>query len=406
MSITQETSNCPSTPAGSPRFQLLRWGVAAVLFAGVVWAGFHLYQLEEYGPSSTWALVSGALFGYLLQRSRFCFYCGLHEWIVNRSGNGVLGLLAALAVGSLGYLVIFGAWVPYADAGFLPARAHIAPVGWHLLIGGGAFGLGMALSGSCLSAHFYRLGEGSVLSPFALLGAIGGFILGFRSWPFFHSRVVADASVIWLPASWGYFASIVVQLIVLAALALLVWLRSAPAPAAPPPERSLRGVSERWFVRRWPHWMGGIGVGVLGAAAYLRAEPLGVTAELGRLSRHIGAAWVPATLPGLDRLRGCSPMDVEVVLSDNALFVIGLVAAGFIGGLVAGQFEPTIPKPRRFILALIGGVLLGFGSMISLGCTIGTLLSGIHALAVSGWLFGAAMIGGVWVGIIMMKRIG
>lgn len=408
MSSQQAQSNCPSTPVGSARYRLVRWAVAAILIGGVVWAALRLYELEEYGPSATWALVSGALFGYLLQRSRFCFYCGLHEWIVNRSGNGVLGLLAALAAGSIGYLIIFGAWVPYADAGFLPARAHIAPVGWHLLIGGGAFGLGMALSGSCLSAHLYRLGEGSVLSPFALLGAVGGFILGFRTWPFFYSRMVSEASVNWLPASWGYFGALMVQLAVIAGLALFVWYRSVPATNPEPKPRTIQELCQGFFVRRWPHWLGGLGVGMLGAAAYLRADPLGVTAELSRLSRQLGDhwQWIPSRLPGLDRLRGCAPVDVEVALSANALFVIGLVAAGFIGALVAGQVEPSLPKPRRFVLALLGGVLLGFGSMISLGCTIGTLLSGIHAFSVSGWLFGAAMVAGVWGGIVIMKRIG
>jgi hypothetical protein len=37
--------------------------------------------------------------------------------------------------------------------------------------------------------------------------------------------------------------------------------------------------------------------------------------------------------------------------------------------------------------------------MISLGCTIGVLLSGTQAFAISGWVFFAFAFLGVWVGL-------
>jgi len=385
-----------------------RLAVGLALLAVLALALRHLHLHDDFGHAASWALGSGAVFGYLLQRSRFCFYCGLHEWIVHRSASGVLGLLASLAAGSIGYVVIFGAWVPYPDAGFLPPRAHIAPIGWHLGIGGFTFGLGMALSGSCLSAHLYRLGEGSVLSPIALVGAIGGFILGFITWPFLYTRSLTEFPIIWLPASLGYSGAVVLNLFLVAALALWVWLRAKPADTQPATPRSWKGVYHRIFVQRWPHTLGGVAVGALATATYLRAAPLGVTAELGRLSRNLGERLqlLPASLPGLDTLRGCSPLDGAAALTPNALFVIGLITASLIGGIMADQFEIDRYKKRRFPLALLGGVLLGFGSMISLGCTIGTLLSGIQALSLSGWLFFIAMYAGVALGIRIMQRIG
>lgn len=39
---------------------------------------------------------------------------------------------------------------------------------------------------------------------------------------------------------------------------------------------------------------------------------------------------------------------------------------------------------------LIGGILLGWGVMLGLGCTVGVLLSGTMAAALSGWIFGGA----------------
>jgi hypothetical protein len=43
--------------------------------------------------------------------------------------------------------------------------------------------------------------------------------------------------------------------------------------------------------------------------------------------------------------------------------------------------------------------LLGWGSMTSLGCTIGVLLSGTQAFALSGWVFFAFAFLGSFVGI-------
>jgi hypothetical protein len=51
------------------------------------------------------------------------------------------------------------------------------------------------------------------------------------------------------------------------------------------------------------------------------------------------------------------------------------------------------------IASLIGGVLHGWGSMTALGCTIGVLLSGTQAFALSGWVFFLFSFLGVWLGI-------
>jgi len=47
-------------------------------------------------------------------------------------------------------------------------------------------------------------------------------------------------------------------------------------------------------------------------------------------------------------------------------------------------------------------VLLGWGTVIGLGCTVGTLLSGISAGAVSGWVFAA----GLGIGATATLRLG
>ncbi|MCC5806475.1 MAG: YeeE/YedE family protein [Opitutales bacterium] len=393
---------------GPSRGSLAAAAVAAVLFAaGAVWFG----DEDRFGSRAGIVFLLGGAFGYVLQRSRFCFLCILRDFFEERDARGILGILAALAVGLLGYLVLMSSWVYDPSAGHTPPGAHIGPVSWVLVLGGLVFGWGMALSGSCISAQLYRLGEGSVLSPVALAGTAAGFVLGFLAWNTLYLRALATAPVVWLPERWGYGGALAVSFLVLGAAAVWLLTRLRPEPAEPgealgAPPYTLRTLLRAVFVRRWPAWAGGIFVGLIAAVAYYRAEPLGVTAQIGSWSRQAGTAAgvVPGRMEGLDGFAGCATAVGAHWLSENGIFITGLVLAGFVGGLASGRFRLQRKRPAEYALALLGGVFLGFGSMISLGCTVGTLLSGIHAMALSGWVFAAFVVLGVWTGLPLKRR--
>ena len=137
-------------------------------------------------------------------------------------------------------------------------------------------------------------------------------------------------------------------------------------------------------------------MGVLAAVAYFQVQPLGVTAALGSVSRSLlsGLAVIPDTLHGLDAFAGCRTALV-VGLTQNGAFIIGLVLASFAAALIAGQFTPTWPTLEQIARGLGGGILLGWGAMTAIGCTVGTLLSGTIAGAASGWIFLIASFAGV-----------
>jgi uncharacterized protein len=385
---------------------LVRILVPATIVAGIVVMAFRLDGQPGLGRDPAFTVLAGAIFGLLLQRSRFCFFCILRELFEERDARGALGILAALAIGSLGYLVVMQPWLPDPLVGRLPPDAHIGPVSWVLVAGGLSFGLGMTLSGSCISAHLYRLGEGSTLAPFALAGAVGGFMLGFASWNWLYIGTLATAPVVWLPGKLGYGGAAALQAALLGVLALLLLLRVRwPAPAGvagaaptPTPTPTPSILVRRIFVDRWPAWLGGIGVGMLGFLAYLRTEPLGVTAELGSRARTLAGAlgWIPDRLPGLDGFAGCATVVIEALMTPNGVFILALVAGSLAAGIASGNFRPRAWPWHRYVLATLGGVLMGWGAMVALGCTVGVLLSGISAFALSGWVFAAAVIVAVW----------
>lgn len=367
----------------------------------------HQLGTLENGRQLAFSLLAGIAFGIVMQRGRFCFLCNFRDFIDDRRSDGVLAILVALLAGVVFYQIITIAWMPVPQPGRLPPNAHIGPVGWVLALASTVFGVGAALSGSCLSGHFYRLGEGAFGSVVAIAGAALGFLLAFLSWNFLYTLSVFNDPPIWLPHHLGYGLSLLLAGFVLAGLIFIVLFfdKTAPVPMGLPENRlrqALRGV----FVERWPPVVTGVVVAAVSAFSYFRVAPLGVTAELGSIVRTAGAsaAWVPETLAGLDTVRGCISAVKTTILSPNGVFVLGLVLASFAAALSAGKFQPSWPSAGGLVTRFAGGVLMGWGGMTALGCTIGVLLSGIHAGAVSGWVFFLFCGLGAFAGLIIKRR--
>lgn len=375
-----------------------RPGWAAVLTSvAVLSTAFFLYRHlgeQDGGRALALSLVLGLGFGLLLQRSRFCFYCVSRDFIEQRDARGLLGIVAALAVGTLGYHAVFGAFLPEPAIGRLPPGAHIGPVSGVLVGASFVFGVGMAIAGSCVSAQIYRIGEGAVTAPLALLGTVGGFILGLRVWNTLYLDHIQEAPVVWLPNHLGYEGSVAVQLLGLGLLAAVLWWRHR-TPTAPHAEAP-------WYRRRWAPHTGGILIGALAVVAFLRVSPLGVTSELGSIARTVAdhQGWLPSRLEGLDTFRGCVTTIKETLWSNNGALVVGIVLGALVAAVLSGDFKPRPPTVRESVRAVLGGVLMGLGSMLALGCTVGTLLSGIMAAALSGWVFllfaGLGLLTGWW----------
>ena len=407
-------------PAASPGPSASSRPVAVVtglLLLAATLVTIHRLAVDAEGRTLAYALAIGLALGITLQRTRFCFFCHLRDLIVGRDARGALAILLALAVGTVGMHLLFMAWLPVPTAGRLPPDAHIGPVSWALVLAAAAFGLGMVVSGSCIGAHWYRLGEGAPIAPFALIGSAAGFLIGFNTWDALFRQTIATAPVIWLPSRLGYGGSLALQLAGLGLLAWLAWRRQlrglvgrsvdgravAGRTDAPGPSHSISDLWARLFgPRRWPYWVGGLLVGWIAMLDLLRLRPLGVTAALGSGARSLGERLgiVPASLPGLDALGGCATVLAgSWWQAPNTLLILGLVAGAFAMALVAGQFQPRRPRASEIARGLAGGLLLGWGAMTALGCTVGTLLSGTMAGALSGWVFGAVMLLVVWGGV-------
>ena len=345
---------------------------------------------EGTGAQASFSLLIGTALGIIFERARFCFFCIFRDAIEDRNTTPILSVLSAIAVGSVGYAILFGQFLPDTSTEFFPPNAHIGPVSWVLAVAGLVFGIGMTLSGACISGHLYRIGQGSLRAFPALFGSLIGFGLGFATWNKLYLSTLISAPKTWLPHTFGYAGSFFITLAVLLILALIArrW-RATSEPISNEPSKNFYTAL---IVKRWPPLLSGALVGVIGTVAYLRIEPLGVTRQLSTTARTVlsDRGYLPETLEGLDVMKGCIAV-ISSTVTNNGWLIIGIVFASLAAALAGNRFSWQSITVKNGFTALIGGVLLGWSSMIALGCTVGVLLSGTQAFAVSGWVFFATV---------------
>ena len=375
------------------RADTIRTSVAGVIVLGLFTWAYLLSSNTETGGRASFSLLIGLALGIVFERGRFCFFCIFRDSIESRKNSGFLSVIVALAVGAIGYAIVFGMYLPDTSGEYLPPNAHIGPTSWVLAIAALAFGFGMALSGACISGHLYRIGQGSLRAIPALIGALIGFGLGFITWNTLYLRAIQEAPTLWLPHYIGYAGSLAVTLAVLGVIAY--FLLKSNTESAPERASGLAILRSKFS----PATTGAL-VGIIGTIAYMRIEPLGVTRQLSAISRKEfeKQSWLPETINGLDTLAGCVGL-VSETITNNGWLIIGFVLASFAAALSGNRFKFEIPTVRNSSTALVGGVLMGWGSMTALGCTVGVLLSSTQAFAISGWVFFIFAFLGVYLGI-------
>jgi uncharacterized membrane protein YedE/YeeE len=89
------------------------------------------------------------------------------------------------------------------------------------------------------------------------------------------------------------------------------------------------------------------------------------------------------------------PLDHWVVM-----VTIGTIIGGFLSGLLNGRLKvetnkgPRISTRGRWAMALVGGVIMGYGARLARGCTSGQALSGGAVLSAGSWALMFAIFAG------------
>lgn len=394
--------------------------VPALVLAGLL-AVYLVAANESASLAVFWGI--GLAFGFVLQRSRFCFTAAFRDLFLLGQGRTMRAIILGLGVATLGFAMIMATIVPNPGTGVLPSDAHILPLGIATVVGGLLFGFGMVLAGNCVSGALYRMGEGYLGSWVAIGGVMVGLYALNRTWNWWWDNSISTDPFVWLPTSIGYGGAIAATLLLLggAFFGVLWWERRASGNMPhipikrrepPPPENVLddvRVVGRRVFRQEWNPMIGAAALALINIVLFIRYRPLGVVGEISRwtndVADQLGAG--VGTLRGLDGLAGCAPVLAEGAswFTDAFMLNVGVIAGSFTAAILAREFRIRAPRaPRRYIQSFGGGVIMGYGAGLGLGCTIGAFFSAVPSLALNGWIYAIALAGGAFLGVQVIRR--
>jgi uncharacterized membrane protein YedE/YeeE len=375
--------------------------IAAVLSVALNW-----YVWSSYGAKFGALLVVGLFLGLALFHSRFGFTSAWRQLVAVGQGKA----LRAHTV-MLGACALFFAPILATGAGFAGVHAHpsSAPFGLSVAIGAFLFGIGMQLGGACASGTLFAVGSGQSSVLLTLIGFIAGGTLGAATMGFW-SNLPSAGAISLAQSRLGYGGALVVTLVVPALIALFSrWLerRRTPPPVAPVATakgaiRVLRG--------SWPLWVGAVVIAALNAVVLLTSgSAWGITSAFALWGSKIYAAFGgdPSGWLFWSGPRAASVLHGSVFNDLTSLTDFGVMVGALIASAAAGAFTLHRRIPGRLALgAVLGGIIMGYGSRMAYGCNIGAYLDGIASGSLYGWLWGVAALAGTWAGLRLRPLFG
>jgi len=328
---------------------------------------WYLDLLDNHQLLVLWSTaLLGLSFGALAQWSCFCLLRSLLELWQGKGAQKLRLFALAMSLALLGsqYLAWMG-WVDLQGALYVQSNPA-APL---LLLGGVMFGYGMALANACGARSLVLLASGNLRSLMTLfclaLGAgmtLSGLFAPLRLYLEDLTRValpVAQLAQVWtLP---------------LVAL-LLAWV-----------------LSSAQFRRSSQSLIAGCLIGLLIPAGWW-------------ITGYLGADdFEPVRLASLTFVAPIAEAQQYAQLSTGTRLTFGvvLVASVMLGSFLRAVFAKqwvlqSFESPRQLLHSILGGLLMGVGGVLALGCSLGQGLSGLSTLSIASLIAFVGIILGSW----------
>jgi uncharacterized protein len=364
-----------------------------------------VYFLRDSNPEAAITTGFGFLFGYIFQRSRFCFAAGFRDVFMIRNTVLSRAVLLTVLLTTIGF-----AFVHFIKGDALPSGGIIYPLGLHTAIGGLIFGFGMVIAGNCVSGCLMRMGEGYFMQWLTFGGILLGSAIGAWHLGWWDRISIAQSPMVFLPHQLGWTLSLVLQVSFVIGLYILAYFyernwRKAPLRVMNSEDKTNRTftgeVRSIFSTGSLSYSTGAVLLAITNTLLfYMWGRPWAIT---GGLTHLVG--WISMQV-------GISPLKwhyfQELIFDESKrtflehplLYLsVAMIAGSFFASLMAGEFRVRLPKSIRFIIsALAGGFLLGYGSRVAMGCNVGGFLGGVASLSLHGWVLALFMLFGAYLG--------
>ncbi len=326
-------------------------------------------------------LIIGAIFGFILQRGRFCMNSAFRDIILLKEFKLAKAVTISLAVLMVGFAIFaFGGVITLNPNSFQPLGA---------IVGGLIFGIGMVLAAGCASGTTYRVGEGMMGSLVAAIGLTFGAVIttwGVLADARIWLRSVVDLGKITLVGVFdpsGIVLPTVMLIIGIIGLALMFYFWGWPVikrkREAKEPMINTKNFVEATFKKGYPWWVTGILIGLILTAGYVAngSSVIGITGGWRAINQWFAA---------------------NSVLGWSGFIIFGIIIGSFVSAIIAKEFKFRVPKDGFMLFKqLIGGILMGFGAVTAAGCNITNILGGVPQLSIHSIITGACIMFGSWI---------
>jgi YeeE/YedE family (DUF395). len=94
------------------------------------------------------------------------------------------------------------------------------------------------------------------------------------------------------------------------------------------------------------------------------------------------------------------------IVDPSTLMVIMLCVGAFTASFLSGDFKIRIPREKkRLLIGFLGGMLVGIGVRVALGCNVGLMWTNFAQLGYDGIIFLFGMLGGIYLAVKVQERL-
>ena len=345
--------------------------------------------------------VTAVVMGAVVNKTNFCTMGAVSDW-VNMGDKGRLRawiLAIAVAMGGLVFMEGTGIFTYPADPSQVFPPYRTASFAWgRYIVGGFLFGIGMTLGSGCGNKTLIRIGAGNIKSVFVLIVAsIMAYIMLHTDFFGLYMLPWISATTIDL-AKYGIKGQDIGSLLN-APLLLKLFIGEFIA------------VVMLWYVFKsdefrssFDNILGGV---VLGVAViigwYITGSAMGKT-----WMEEAMFAELPPTRVAVQSFTFISPMgDTARYLMNpshsefinfGVMALTGVIVGSFLYAVISKKFRiEWFVNGKDAANHIVGGLLMGFGGVLGMGCTIGQGITGVSTLALGSFLvlisivFGSAL---------------
>jgi uncharacterized membrane protein YedE/YeeE len=341
------------------------------------------------------------IMGAVVNKTNFCTMGAVSDWVNIGDTGRMRAWVFAMAVALIGVIALeAGGVINLSGETFPPYRtANFAVLRY--LAGGLLFGIGMTLGSGCGNKTLVRAGGGNLKSLTVL--AIAMVFAYLMLWTPFYEKLFYP----WVSATTVNLAQYGIPSQELGAFVAGMF-GIQPSKGINFTVAALAAAGMLWFVFKSSDFRGNIDNMLAGAVV-----GLAVVAGWYLTGGAMGQAWkdyadMAIDIPSRVQVQSftfISPMGDTVrylmkpgklsLVNFGVMALAGVIAGSFVYALVTRSFRiEWFASFRDFVNHAVGGVLMGVGGVLAMGCTVGQGITGISTMAIGSILtFLAIVIG-------------